>query len=582
VEPTDSLRRVADTAAQPGFDRGGMLDRLAAETFDLLVVGGGITGAGVALDAAARGLRTALVEADDFAAGTSSRSSKLIHGGLRYLQQGDVRLVYQALRERKRLRRNAPHLVRILPFLIPIFAKDGLIPRRVARALGTAMWLYDLTGGWRIGKLHRRVSADEAHRYMPTIARDRLAGGYVYYDATVDDARLVLTIIRTAAAHGAAAANRCRVTGFERDAGGRVVAATVDAGDGRTLTVRAQVFVNATGVWADEVRAMASGTLGEPTIRPAKGVHLTVPWSLVRNDIAAVIPVPGDKRSLFVVPWSRQADGTFKHAYIGTTDTDYEGRLDDPPCTADDVDYVLRALNAAVTTDVGRDDITGVWAGLRPLVHSAASDRTADLSRRHRVTIGDGGVIAISGGKLTTYREMAEDTVDVVVEQLGSKRPPWRRVLDRIGLRRLRRGTRSLSLLGAAGFKEAPAGSRDAHLADRYGSLRGAIEQLVAADPTLGEPLVPGLPYTRGEAVHAVRHEMATTLVDVVTRRTRSHLLDRAATLAAAPAIADLLAAELDWDRPERDRQLAAYEQLVARELADAAAPVADVGAAAL
>jgi len=581
-EPTASLRFVADTAVQPGFDRGRMLDRLADETFDVLVIGGGITGAGVALDAAARGLRTALVEADDFAAGTSSRSSKLVHGGLRYLQQGDVRLVYQALRERKRLRRNAPHLVRILPFLIPIFAKDGLIPRRVARALGTAMWLYDLTGGWRIGKLHRRVSADEAHRHMPTLARDRLAGGYVYYDATVDDARLVLTVIRTAAAHGAAAANRCRVTGFEKDAGGRVVTATIDAGDGRTLTVRAQVFVNATGVWADDVRAMAAGTPGEPTIRPAKGVHLTVPWSLVRNDIAAVIPVPGDKRSLFVVPWGLQADGTFEHTYIGTTDTDYEGRLDDPPCTADDIDYVLHALNAAVTTGVGRDDVTGVWAGLRPLVRSAASDRTADLSRRHRVTIGAGGEIAISGGKLTTYREMAEDTVDAVIEQLGGNRPRWRRVLDRAGLRRPGSGgTRSLPLLGASGFEAVPAGSRESALADRYGTLRDEIGHLVAADPTLGEPLVPGLPYTRAEAVYAVRCEMATTLVDVVTRRTRSHLLDRAATLAAAPAIADLLAAELGWDRPQRDRQLAAYEQLVAREVADAAAPAADVAAAA-
>ncbi|MET0326152.1 MAG: FAD-dependent oxidoreductase, partial [Ilumatobacteraceae bacterium] len=221
-----------------------MLDRLAAETFDVLVVGGGITGVGVALDAASRGLRTALVERDDFASGTSSKSSKLVHGGLRYLQQGDVRLVYEALHERQRLRRNAPHLVKLLPFMIPIMTKDGVIPRRVARALGSAMWMYDLTGGFRIGRLHKRLKADVAFRHLPTMPRERLSGGYLYYDATTDDARLVLTIARTAAAYGAAVANRCRVVGLTKDAAGQVDGATVDTGAG-TLDVRARVVVNA-------------------------------------------------------------------------------------------------------------------------------------------------------------------------------------------------------------------------------------------------------------------------------------------------------------------------------------------------
>jgi glycerol-3-phosphate dehydrogenase len=539
------------------FERPAMLERLATEPFDVLVVGGGITGAGVALDAASRGLRTALVEAADFASGTSSKSSKLVHGGLRYLQQGDIRLVYEALRERQRLRRNAPHLVRLLPFMIPILTKDGLIPRRVARALGSAMWMYDLTGGFRIGKLHRRLKADEAFAHLPTIARERLAGGYLYYDATTDDARLVLTVLRTAVEHGAAVANRCRVVDLTKRADGAVDGAVVDTGGGAGITVRARVVVNAAGVWSDEVRQLEDG-VDPDSIRPAKGVHLTVPWEKVRNDIAAVVPVPGDKRSLFVVPWGANADGTFEHTYVGTTDTDYDGPLEDPACTADDVAYVLRALNAAVTTDVRPEDVTGVWAGLRPLVKSASSGRTADLSRRHRVSIGPAGVVGITGGKLTTYREMAEDAVDTVLERLD---------------RRARGRTKRLALLGAAGYEEPAVGTPAHHLGSRYGTLAGEVEALVARDAALGDPLVPGLPYLRAEGVYAARHEMATTLLDVLTRRTRAHLFDRPATVAAAPAVADLIGAELGWDAPRTAAEVDAYRRLVATE--EAAAGVA-------
>jgi glycerol-3-phosphate dehydrogenase len=544
----------AEEVPDAPFSRAEMLDRLSNETFDVLVVGGGITGVGVALDAASRGLRTALVEGDDFASGTSSKSSKLVHGGLRYLQQGDVRLVYEALHERQRLRRNAPHLVTLLPFMIPILTKDGVIPRRVARALGSAMWMYDLTGGFRIGRLHKRLKADAALRHLPTMPRDRLSGAYLYYDATTDDARLVLTIARTAAQLGAVVANRCRVVALTKDADGQADGATVEA-DGRRFDIAARVVVNAAGVWADEVRALEDG-VHRDSIRPAKGIHLTVPWEKVRNDIAVVIPVRGDKRSLFVVPWGRNADGTYQHTYIGTTDTDYEGRLDDPPCTADDIAYVLGALNAAVTTDITTDDVTGVWAGLRPLVKSATSGRTADLSRRHRVTIGPAGVVGIAGGKLTTYREMAEDTVDEVLGRLG---------------RKARCKTKKLRLLGAVGFEDPPDGSPAAHLAGRFGTGIRAIDTLVADDPSLGEPLIPGLPYLRAEAVYAVRHEMATTLDDVLLRRTRAHLFDRPATLAAAPAVAELLAGELGWDADEVARQVATYEGLVEAERADAA-----------
>jgi glycerol-3-phosphate dehydrogenase len=529
-----------------------MIERLAGETFDVLVIGGGVTGAGVAVDAATRGLRTALVEADDFASGTSSKSSKLVHGGLRYLQQRDVRLVYQALHERQRLVRNAPHLVKLLPFMIPILTKDGLIPRRVARALGSAMWMYDLTGGFRIGKFHKRLTADAAFAHLPTISRPRLAGGYLYYDATTDDARLVLTIARTAAAHGAAVANRCRVVGLTKRQDGQVDGATVDTGAGR-IDIRARTVVNAAGVWTDEVRALEDG-VHPHSIRPAKGVHLTLPWEKVRNDIAVVIPVRKDKRSLFVVPWGPKADGTFQHTYVGTTDTDYDGPLEDPACTAEDIAYVLEALNDAIATDLTVDDLTGVWAGLRPLVRSAASGRTADLSRRHRVTTGPAGVIAVTGGKLTTYREMAEDTVDVVLDRLD---------------RRARCRTKRLRLLGAEGYVQPPEGTPDAHLGGRFGTLAGEIEALVAADPSLGEALFPGLPYLRAEAIYAVRHEMATTLEDVLLRRTRVHLVDRPIAVERAPFVAELIGDELGWDGPTTMRQVSAYRDLAATEEAD-------------
>ncbi|MEO5723930.1 MAG: glycerol-3-phosphate dehydrogenase C-terminal domain-containing protein, partial [Ilumatobacteraceae bacterium] len=273
-------------------------------------------------------------------------------------------------------------------------------------------------------------------------------------------------------------------------------------------------------------------------------------------DIAVVIPVPKDRRSLFVVPWGLRPDGTFEHAYIGTTDTDYDGPLDDPQCTKADIDYVLDALNASITTNVTAADITGTWAGLRPLVKSASggtnpTGRTADLSRRHKVQHSPSGVISVAGGKLTTYREMAADTVDDVVAALG---------------RRTRCATKKLALLGADGYREPSPSSPQAHLDNRYGSLAGRVRALVAADATLAEPLVPGLPYLRAEAVHAVRHEMATTLDDVLSRRTRARLFDRQATLDAAPAVADLIAGELAWDEAETARQVADFAARCAEE----------------
>ena len=530
------------------FCRADMLERLEAEEFDLLVIGGGITGTGVALDAATRGLRTALVERDDFASGTSSKSSKLVHGGLRYLQQGEIRLVYEALRERERLRKNAPHLVKVLPFMIPILTRDGVVSRKIARAMGSAMWMYDLTGGLRIGKFHRRLKKDAAFAHLPTMPKERLASAYLYFDATVDDARLCLTVARTAAIHGAAVVNRCRVVELTKAADGSASGAVVDAG-GRLITVRAKVIVNAAGVWSDEVRTLDEGA-DPDSIRPAKGVHLTVPWDKVRNDIAVVIPVPKDRRSLFVVPWGRRADGTFEHTYVGTTDTDYDGPINDPQCTKDDITYVLKALNASITTGVTEADITGVWAGLRPLVKSASSGRTADLSRRHKVNRSTSNVISVTGGKLTTYREMAQDTVDQVCEVLGLRRKST---------------TKRLQLVGAAGYRQ-PDDLAAAHLANRYGSAAADVTALSQADQQLGEPMVPGLPYIKAEAIYAARSEMAVTLDDVLSRRTRARLFDRPSAVSAAPEVARLIATDMGWDDAEVDRQVADFRNSCAFE----------------
>jgi len=549
----------------PGaFDRATALRRLADTHFDVLVIGGGVVGTGTAVDAASRGLRTALVERDDFASGTSSKSSKLVHGGLRYLQQGDVRLVYEALAERQRLRKNAPHLVKVLPFLLPVFGKGGVIPKKLSRALGSAMWMYDVTGGARIGRLHKRISADEARAHMPTLPADKLASSYLYYDAQADDARLTLTLARTAAIDfGAAVVNGARVVEILKGADGKAIGARVEAADDQgtviQIDVHADAVVNAAGVWSDDIRSFDEGTHPN-SIRPAKGIHITVPWSKVRNDIAVVVPVRKDKRSIFVVPW-----GEF--TYIGTTDTDYDGPIDDPQCTPEDIAYLLGAMNDAMTVELTEADILGTWAGLRPLVRDAGSERTADLSRRHRVSPSTSGVVTVTGGKLTTYREMAADTIDLVLEQvLGAK------AVERVAKHSR---TRRLPLRGAEGYTEVLAAADNTpgvpatlvdHLANRYGGEARALLAMIERDADLAEPLVPGLPYVRAEAVYAVRYEMARSVDDILSRRTRARLLGRDASAAAAPAVAALVAADLGWDEAEQDRQVKAFRALVDEE----------------
>ncbi|HVB92557.1 MAG TPA: glycerol-3-phosphate dehydrogenase/oxidase [Acidimicrobiales bacterium] len=542
------------------FCREDSLRRLGEEEFDVLVIGGGVTGAGVALDAASRGLRTALVEKEDFASGTSSKSSKMVHGGLRYLQQREFRLVYENLAERQRLLDNAPHLVAPLPFLIPLFGRDGVVSKTVARSYSTALWLYDITGGWRIGARHRRLDKAQALAHLPTLNADHLVAGFLYFDARADDARLTLTLARTAALeHGAVVANYTPVLRLTTDARGAANGAVVrpDPGDDSTeFAIRARVVVNATGVWADDVRAMDGGTFSR-SIRPAKGVHVTVPADRLPCDIAAVIPVPKDRRSIFVVPWPDT-----DLVYLGTTDTDYQGPLDDPACTPEDVDYLLDAANNLTTSRLTRADVTGLWAGLRPLLAPGKkgghlSERTADLSRRHTVRTSEQGVVTVTGGKLTTYRKMSQDTVDAVVRRLGES-PRDRRCI-----------TKSLRLIGATTKNRDPVAQAHprAHLVARYGTESAAVLALAEGRPELLDPVVAGLPYTGAEVLYAAREEMARTLEDVLARRTRAMIQLAQATMAAAPRVAGLMAPDMGWDEGEAADQVARFIESCQKEL---------------
>ena len=517
-----------------------------------MVGGGGITGCGAALDAAARGLSVALLEKDDLASGTSSRSSKLVHGGLRYLQSRDFRLVYEALAERQRLLHIAPHLVRQLDFLIPHYGS-----RTFKRAISTGLWLYDLTGGFRIGKIHKPVGAEEAFAQMPTLTTAKLQGGWYYPDAQADDARLTMAIARTAALRfGADVATYAQVEGVEKDPSGRVRAVAVhDRIGGGRFEVDARVVVSAAGVWTDDVRRLDEGT--DPhSIRPAKGIHLVVPHALLQNRRAMVLPVPNDKRSFFVIPWGDVC-------WVGTTDTDYDGPLDDPQATPQDVDYLLDALNHYLTSPVGHDDVISTWAGLRPLISGAGSEKTADLSRRHALIPGSPGFVTISGGKLTTYRLMAADTIDWAVEHGGlaaGASPTARLPLD---------GATDFAALSPAPAEVLGLDAATAEmLLRRHGGHAPEVVALTRDDPALRDRLVPELPYLRAEVLWAVREENAQTLADVLERRIRLSIEHRSRGLACLDDVAAIVAGELGWTPERVEGEKDAYRRRVAATLA--------------
>jgi glycerol-3-phosphate dehydrogenase len=541
--------------------------------FDLLVIGGGVVGAGAALDAVTRGLSTAIVEARDWASGTSSRSSKLIHGGLRYLEMLDFGLVREALHERGLLvQRIAPHLIRPVPFLYPLSHRLWERPY-----VGAGVLLYD-TLGTAMGTSrglphHRHLSRRRALREAPCLRPDSLSGAVQYWDAQVDDARHTLAVVRTAVSFGAQAANRTRVTGLLRE-GERVTGARViDLETGAEFEVRAKQLINATGVWTDETQQLAD-TRGQFHVRASKGVHLVVPRDRLRSETGIILRT--ETSVLFVIPWGR-------HWIIGTTDTDWNLDLAHPAASARDIDYLLDQVNSVLATPLSRTDVEGVYAGLRPLL-SGESDSTSKLSREHVVGHPAPGLVVIAGGKYTTYRVMGKDAVDEAVRGLDVPVPES--------------CTDTVPLVGAEGWQAVrnqrhrlaaesglPVGRID-HLLGRYGGLIHELLALIAEDPQLAQPLPGAEDYLRVEAVYAVSHEGARHLDDVLARRTRASIEAWDRGVSAAEVVARLMAPLLGWDEAHCANEVEHYLARVAAEREsqeqpdDATADAARLGAA--
>ncbi|MFI9489210.1 FAD-dependent oxidoreductase [Promicromonospora sp. NPDC052451] len=523
---------------------------------DVLVIGGGVTGAGIALDAVTRGLSTAVVEAQDWAQGTSSRSSKLVHGGLRYLQMLDFELVHEALTERDLLLRDlAPHLVRPVPFLYPL---EHRVWERAY--VGTGIALYDvlatLTPGRRPMPFHRHLSKAQMEAKFPDLAHDAAVGAVQYWDASVDDARLVATLIRTAASYGAHAASRTQVVSLTQGATGAVNGAVVvDLESGKEITVRARSVINATGVWTEDTEALA-GSEGGLRVLASKGVHLVVPRERIRGNAGLILQT--EKSVLFVIPWSR-------YWIIGTTDTPWDLDPTHPVATSADIDYVLDHANAVLAHPLSREDIIGTYAGLRPLLQpgTKAGTSSAKVSREHTVASPTPGLTVIAGGKLTTYRVMAKDAVDFAIGQRAAALPSITHQIPLTGAVGLRAVQRQARTWGKR-FGWAP--PLLDHLLHRYGANLAEIVELCDADPSLAVPLEHAPAYLRAEVYYAVSHEGALHLEDVLSHRTRLvyEVPDRGTE--AAEEVASIVAPLLGWDASDTEREVRSWQARIEAE----------------
>jgi glycerol-3-phosphate dehydrogenase len=547
---------------------------LASEEFDVLVIGGGITGAGVALDAATRGYSVALVEKSDYAAGTSSRSSKLVHGGLRYLQNFDLGLVREALLERQINAALAPHLVRPLPMIVPAF--EGARPDRL---IGLGLNMYDVMAVDRLRRSplgrrrvrdrnldgsedwsparHRIVDGDEVRELLPALAPREPTSGYLFYDCQTDDVRLVLTVLGEAERFGAVFANALEVTGLVEE-GGRARGAQVrDADSGEEFPIRANAVVNATGVWADRIRPEELHDEAEvPVIRPSRGTHVILPSERLPVSVGAIVPVAADGRTIFVLPWLGQT-------LIGTTDNDYDGDIDHVQPSESDVEYLLTAAGHFFGTELGASDVAGAYAGVRPLISTGDPKKSVDISRKAELYETSSGMVTITGGKLTTWRRMAKMTVDRLVERDGREAP------CRTGEIPLGMPVAALDLPRVEGVED------DAYeqLAGRYGYAAHEILAIAAERGELAQPILAGRPDLLAEATFAGRREQARSVADVMLRRTRIGLTAARGLLApgeqAPERVARALGAELGWDdarcaaEAERFRADAAAEGLV-------------------
>ena len=527
------------------------LARFQADTFDIAIIGGGITGAGIARDAAQRGLAVALLEKGDFASGTSSKSSRMAHGGLRYLAKRHVHLVRESLVERGVLLRLAPHLVHPLPYILPVY-EGGPNKRFVLRAGLTA---YDLLAGRRRLQRHRGLSRQALERTEPTVRTDGLQGGFRYFDCVVNDARLTLATVRSAARDHAAVASYTEATDVLSE-GGRVTGVHfTDRLSGTTGTLRAHVVVAAAGPWTDQVRALAGA---QRILRPTKGIHVVVGHA--RLPLSNAVAFAFGDRMMFAVPYG-------DYTYIGTTDTDYPGDPGQARAETDDVAYVTEATNSAFTVGLSPDDVLSTWAGVRPLVYEEGTP--SDVGRDYEIQVGPEGFITIAGGKLTTYRAMAEDLVNTVVRQearrLGGARPPCRTASTTLPGGDLDRFERYRQAAAAA-LEESWGLSRQAalHLPDTYGTEYLKVLAYARHSPDLLQPLAPDVPVLAAEAIYAVEEEMALTLEDFMARRTDLMLFEPQHGLEAAGRTADLMGEALGWDRHQRNEEMERYRQAVA------------------
>ncbi|UPK70385.1 glycerol-3-phosphate dehydrogenase/oxidase [Chitinophaga filiformis] len=511
------------------------LGNTATVVWDIIVIGGGATGLGIAMDAAQRGFRTLLLEQSDFAKGTSSRSTKLVHGGVRYLAQGDVGLVKEALYERGLLLANAPHLAHDQEFIIPYY-KWWQGP-----FYGIGLKLYDLLSGRLSLGPSRVIGRQAVISALPAIRKDGLKGGIVYHDGQFDDSRLAVNIAQTATEKGAVLLNYFKVTSLRKDANGKINGVTAkDLEGGETYDLQAKTVINATGVFADEVLQMDKPG-ARPTIRPSQGVHLVLDASFLNSSSALMIPKTADGRVLFALPWHGKV-------LVGTTDTPLNDHSLEPQALETEINFILQTAGSYLQKAPTRADVLSVYAGLRPLAAPQKdTDSTKEISRSHKVITAASGLITITGGKWTTFRKMAEDTVDTAIATGGLAVVPC--------------ATQSLHIHGYTTAAAAPAPL------DVYGSDAAEISALITANPDLGEQLHPRLPYIKAQVVWAVRQEMARTVDDVLSRRLRALLLDARAAVEMAPAVANILATELGKDKAWEDEQVKAFTAIAAHYL---------------
>jgi glycerol-3-phosphate dehydrogenase len=532
--------------------RDAAIQSLASDEFDVLVIGGGVTGAGAVLDAASRGLKVALVEARDLASGTSSRSSKLIHGGLRYLEQYDFKLVREALHERELMVSSlSPHLVKPVGFLYPLHEK-----LKDRTYVGAGLALYDVLRGFqRALPWHKHMSAKKIAEIAPSLRQDIVTGAVKYYDAQVDDARHTMTIIRTALRHGATIATRVEVDQLIKD-GKKVIGATVtDTVTGSKIKVSSKTVVMCAGIWSDEMHERFGLKAGYG-VTMSKGVHIVVPGSAIKSNTGIILKTAVSV--LFLIPWGDKW-------IVGTTDTPYDGDRAHPYATIEDVQYILDQANKVLEPQLKREEIIGVYAGLRPLVANTKGSATTKLSREHTTDRSAPGFVSIAGGKYTTYRVMGKDAIDMAVTDL-------RRIVNSSC-------TEKLPLVGADGYYALVQQSAQiaaqygieekavTHLLNRYGSLISEVLELIVKDKKLAKPLVEGLPYLKAEIVYAASHEGAMSVDDVISRRTRLAFEAPQAGIDLAEDIASLIAPVLGWGAKEKKASVAEYKAQVAAEV---------------